>query len=156
MKGQKVLILLPCFEKIQTLLSLHLKQEFERHFKNIKVDNVKVDEMFKIDERDLMAKMVTYKDHHIFFDELAIHDDRDIALLKKVDEKCKSVSVWMAITHLNPSRNLNIEDKLKTNLGNFEMVKNELSLPLRNTAPIAKQAYNPLQGKGPFSRLYIH
>ena len=148
-KGQKVLILLPCFRKLHTLLFLHLKQEFEGHYENrvrenIKVDNVKVDEMFSLDAKDLEAKVKKYKDHHIFIDELAIHDERDIALLKKIDGKCKSL--WLAATHV---RDFNIEEKLKADLVNFKIVKNELKLPLRNTVSIAKQAYSISQlGKG--------
>ena len=139
---------------------LHLKQEFEGHYENrvrenITVDNVKVDEMFSLDAKDLKAKVKRYKDHHIFIDELAIHDERDIALLKKIDEKCKSL--WLAVTHV---RDLNIEEKLRADLANFKIVKNELKVPLRNTVSIAKQAYSISHlGKGKFiyyAHFYLH
>ena len=95
--------------------------------------------MFRMNAKDLNEKIEKYKDHHIFIDELAIHDHGDIAIVKDIDEKFKSVSIWLAITQL---KDPNIEEKLENHLTNFKIVKNELKLPLRNTTSIAKQAYN--------------
>mgnify|MGYP007045170164 CR=1 FL=1 len=46
--------------------------------------------------------------------------DRDIDIIKEIDEKFKSVSIWLAITQV---KDPNIEEKLKNNLPSFNIVK---------------------------------
>ena len=118
-KGEDVVFLVPCYEGKQTLLFHHLKKEFgSLNSECIKVDNVKADVYFDIDEDDLMDKINNeYKDHHVFIDEVGILKDKDIFLLKKVAEQLahQSISFWVSVTYfakknLQISSNQNCKD----------------------------------------------
>lgn len=144
LKGQKVLILLPSVYGIPTLLFFQLEHEFKDN-SNVHVDNVKADDYFSIDKSDLMAKLEQYKDHHLIMDEVGIMKDSDIDLIKIVSEKCQSNLCWVTVTNI---RNKDPERKLNEEMRNgFRIIKDELQLPLRNTASIAAQAYKINLGK---------
>ena len=143
LNGQKVLFLLPCYMNIQSLLFFQLQQEFKEFNGNIIVDNVKVGRFCSMDENDLMAKLEKFKDHHIIMDEVAVRDERDIAVIKKAAQKCTSKTFWLTVTHIY---NTNYEEELRSELNDFYIYKDELSIPLRNTAAIARTAYNIEKG----------
>ena len=102
--------------------------------------NVKADLGFSIDKSDLMDKLEKYKDHHLIMDEVGIWNDSDIDLIKSVSEKCQSNLCWVTVTYI---RDEDLEKKLNREMrSGFRIIKDELQLPLRNTASIAAQAYN--------------
>ena len=136
LKTQKVLILLP-FVEGKTLLFFQLQHEFEDN-SNVHVDNVKADGYFSIDKSDLMEKLEHYQDHHLIMDEVGVYKDRDIDLIKRVSEKCQSNLCWLTVTSIKDQY---LERKLNGEMSGFRIIKDELQLPLRNTASIAAQAY---------------
>ena len=86
-----------------------------------------------------MDKLEKYKDHHLIMDEVGIYKDSDIDLIKRVSEKCQSNLCWVTLTYI---RDEDLERKLNEEMSGFSIIKDELQLPLRNTASIAAQAYN--------------
>jgi len=125
-----VLFLLPCYENIQSLLFFQLQEEFKEFNGNITVDNVKADALLRIDENDLMAKLEKCKDHHIIMDEVAVHDENDIAVIKEAAQKCTSTTFFLTVTYIQNKRR---EEELRSELNDFYVYKDELSIPLRNT-----------------------
>ena len=148
LKNQKVLILLPCYLGIQTLLFFHLKEEFEYYNNYIQIDNVKANGYFSIDETDLLEKIEKYRDHHIFMDEVGIFSESDIALIR-LAQKSTTLSLWISVTYMDHA---DLENKLKLELTDFLVLKDELNLPLRNTASITMKAYNINKGVKSFDR----
>ena len=141
--GEKVLFLLPCYENIQSLLFFQLQQEFKEFNGNITVDNVKADDSFSMHENDLMAKLGKFKDHHIIMDEVGVYGEKDIAVIKKAAQKCTSKTFWLTVTFIYEKQ---CEEELRSELIDFYVYKDELSIPLRNTAAIARTAYNIEKG----------
>ena len=140
---------------MHSLLFLHLRKEFESlNFRHIKVDIVRCEDYFNIDNIDLMDKINNkYKDHHVFIDEVGISKDKNISLLKTVAEKLahQSKSFWISVTSFN---NQDLADQLALELqGDFIIIKNELNIPLRNTLSIVGIAHN--KGKSQNQYQYI-
>ena len=137
LKDQKVLILLPSYAvTYHTLLFFQLQHEFEDN-SYVHVDNVKADGFFSIDKSDLMDKLEKYKDHHFIMDEVSIRSDSDIDLIKRMSEKCHTNLCWVTVTSIDSK---DLERKLPS-MSRFRIIKDELQLPLRNTASIVAQAY---------------
>ena len=143
LNGQKVLFLLPCYKNIQSLLFFQLQQEFEEFSDSITVDNVKANVALCIDGNDLMEKLEKYNDHHIIMDEVAVGALNDIAVIKKAAQKCKSKTFWMTVTFIYKQED---EKELRSELIDFYIFKDELSIPLRNTTSIVLTAYNIKKG----------
>ena len=120
-----------------------LQQEFKELNGNITVDSVKADHTFSIDENDLMAKLEKFKDHHIIMDEVGVFGKQDIAVIKKAAQKCTSKTFWLTVTYIYDKH---YEEELRSELNDFYIYKDELSIPLRNTAAIARTAYNIKKG----------
>ena len=138
LNGEKVLFLLPCFRNIQSLLFFQLQQEFQEISDGITVDNVKANNGLRIDENDLMEKLEKFKDHHIIIDEVSFYSGA-IAVIKKAAKKCTSKIFWLSVTHIQKKE---IEEDLRSEFNDFYILKDELNIPLRNTASIALTAYN--------------
>ena len=68
-----------------------------------------------------------------------IFNESDIALIIKLAQKSTAVSLWISVTYIDHQ---NLEKKLKLELKDFLVLKDELNLPLRNTASITRKAYN--------------
>ena len=115
------------------------KQEFkELEYDNrIKVENVQTDGFFCFDKTALWDTIQKFKnDHHVvIMDEVAIFADNDIRLIKELSEKCESL--WLAVTSIDP----NLQKMIRSELMDFKILKDELNLPLRNTASINIEAY---------------
>ena len=149
-RGEDVVFLVPCFKGIQALLFHHLKREFgSLNVQYIKVDTVKFH--FGIDEEDLLDKINNrYRNHHVFIDEVAVANDKDISLLKKVADQLAKQSrlFWVSITYFSTQ---DFEDKLISELqGEFNIVKNELNIPLRNTLEVIRAAHNKGKTQTPY------
>ena len=88
-----------------------------------------------------------YDNHHIIMDEVAIGHffEKNIALIQMIAEKLQSVSFWMSVTYIKSKM---IEDRLFEDLEDFNFIKDELKMPLRNTASITREAYNCNQIEG--------
>ena len=143
LNGQEVLFLLPCYMNIQSLLFFQLQQEFEDFNDRITVDTVKADACHRFDENDLTEKLEKYKHHHIIMDEVGVWDEKDIAVIKKAAQKCISKTFWLTVTYIGLKQ---AEEDLRSELKDFYIFKNELNIPLRNTASIALKAYNVNKG----------
>ena len=78
-------------------------------------------------------------------DEVSIESQKDLDVIKKVAERQSMVSksFWLAITYTNQQE---LEEKIKSQMNDFHVFKDELSLPLRNTTSIALTAYNIEKG----------
>jgi hypothetical protein len=144
-KGQKVAFFIPTYCNLRTLLSFQLEQELKGYSENIKIVNVVAGNYFKIDKDHLHPLLESYKDHHIFLDEVAIWDDEDIEVIKSVVSHCQSekVALWFTVSFVLDAE---IQRKLLSVLNGFHVVKDELSIPLRNTNSIARHAYK-IEGK---------
>ena len=147
LSGQKVLFLLPCYKNIQSLLFFQLQQEFQEFNDSIRVDNVKANGSSSFFEDDLMKKLEKYKDHHVIMDEVGVYDKRDIAVIKKAAKRCTSKTFWLTVTYIYNQR---YEEDLRVELNDFYIFKDELNIPLRNTASIALTAYNIKKGESFF------
>ena len=123
----------------------HLQLEFEEFGDSITVANFDVFSNLNIYEEGLLETLEKYKDHHIFMDEVSIESQKDLDVIKKVAERRSMVSksFWLAITYTNQQE---FEEKIKSQMNDFHVFKDELSLPLRNTASIALAAYNIEKG----------
>ena len=85
-----------------------------------------------------MDKLEKYKDHHFIMDEVSIRSDSDIDLIKRMSEKCHTNLCWVTVTSIDSK---DLERKLIGEMSRFRIIKDELQLPLRNTASIVAQAY---------------
>ena len=84
-----------------------------------------------------MKKIDKYKNYHLIMDEVGIHNEKDIELIKSVAQKFMPTNMfWLAITYIEKPE---FETLLKSKLSDFQFIKDELSLPLRNTASIVRQ-----------------
>ena len=144
LSGQKVLFLLPCYKNIQSLLFFQLQQEFQEFNDSIIVDNVKANGSLCFFEDDLMKKLDKYRDHHIIMDEVGVYDKRDMGVIKKAAKRCASKTFWLTVTYIYNQR---YEEELRVELNDFYVFKDELNIPLRNTASIALTAYNIKKGE---------
>ena len=142
-KGQKTAFLIPTLYRkdvLCTLLSFQLELEFESFSDNIKVVSVNARNNFGIDEKHLYPLLESYKDHHIFIDEVAIWDDKDIEVIKYVAHHCRTANVafWFTVSFVWVEE---IKNRLLNAFRDFHVIKDELSIPLRNTDSIARHAY---------------
>ena len=144
LNGQKVLFLLPCYNNIQSLLFFQLQQEFQEFNDSITVVNVRSDVFLTINGNDLMEKLEDYKDHHIIMDEVIVSGQKDIAVIKKAAQTCVSRTFWVTVTHIFDQE---CEENLRSELNDFYIIKDELNIPLRNTASIALTSYNMIHMK---------
>jgi hypothetical protein len=92
-----------------------------------------------------------YKDHNIFIDEVAIWDDKEIEVIKNVAQQCQSANVafWFTVSFV---MNEEIKNRLLNAFRDFHVIKDELSIPLRNTDSIARHAYK-IDGKNKLFKL---
>ena len=59
--------------------------------------------------------------------------------MKKIaQQQCRSKSFWLTVTYIHKQ---NLVEKLRSDLGDFHIIKDELKVPLRNTASISAEAY---------------
>ena len=144
-KGQPVLFILPFYEGLKSLLFLQLLQEFEESSDFIKVENVQADHDFCFNEKNLMKLIEKHENHHIIMDEVAIGHffEKNISLIQKLNKICNGVSVWLSITYIKSNT---AQERIMQDLGDFHFIKDELNIPLRNTALITHEAYNPNGG----------
>ena len=64
-------------------------------------------------------------------------------MIKKAAQKCTSKTFWLTVTYIYEKK---LEEELRSELNDFYVYKDELSIPLRNTAAIARTAYNIEKG----------
>ena len=140
-KGQPVLFILPFYEGLKSLLFFQLLKEFEEYSDFIKLENVQADHEFCFNEKDLIEMMEKYENHHIIMDEVAIGHffKKNIALIQKIAYQCQSVSFWLSLTYIKSDT---AQERIIQDLENFHFIKDELNIPLRNTALITQEAYN--------------
>ena len=140
-KGQPVLFILPFYEGLKSLLFFQLLKEFEEYSDFIKLENVQADHEFCFNEKDLIEMMEKYENHHIIMDEVAIGHffKKNIALIQKIAYQCQSVSFWLSLTYIKSDT---AQERIMQDLENFHFIKDELNIPLRNTALITQEAYN--------------
>ena len=150
-KGQKVAFFIPSYNNLRTLLSFQLEQEFEPFSDNIEVINVNAGSDFTINE-DFFSMLKLYRDHHIIMDEIGILHDVDIERIRNVAQHCQSANVafWFSVTFMQKKE---IRNRLVNALQDFCVIKDELSIPLRNTDSITRHAYK-IEGNY-FETIYI-
>ena len=138
--GGKVLFLMPCFNGWETLLSFQLKQEFQG-YSNIRFENV----ASSVGWKGILEKLENCGDVHVFIDEAEICNEGDISGIKQAAEMCKTF--WLTVTKVSSYKNdsankfekIVIEDLQKNQ---FHIVRDDLQVPIRNTAPIVSKAFN--------------
>ena len=99
-----------------------------------------------------MKKLIKYKEHHIIMDEVGVYDKRDIAVIKKAAKIRASKTFWLTVTYIYNQR---YEEELRIELNDFYIFKDELNIPLRNTASIALTAYNIKKGESFFIEIHV-
>ena len=74
-------------------------------------------------------------------DEVSIWDEKDIEVIKNVAHHCQNakVALWFTVTFVKDEE---IKNRLLNALQDFHVIKDELSIPLRNTDSITRHAYN--------------
>ena len=140
-KGQKVAFFIPNYYKLLgTLLSYQLEQEFEGFSESIKIVNVNAGKYSKIAKDHFYSLLESYKDHQIIMDEVLIWDEEDIEVIKNVAHHCQAAKVafWFTVSFFE---NEEIKSRLLNELEDFHVITDELSIPLRNTDSIVRNAF---------------
>jgi hypothetical protein len=128
----------------ESLLSFQLEEEFQG-YNNIKFEYVDSLTGSTITKK-FIEKLTNCGDTHVFVDEVEISRLEDIQKIVEAADMCKSF--WLAVTQIgnfqhSPTAN-EVEKKLIEELkeNQFYIVKDQLNLPMRNTANIISKAYN--------------
>ena len=152
--GGKVLFLISSFGW-ECLLFFQLQHEFQG-YNNIKIEWVDSMGCFM----SFIKRLKNCDDTHVFVDEADIQQLKDIPQIIGAAKMCKSF--WLAVTQIrhiqhSPTAGTTaskVEEKLIEVLkeNQFHIVRDELNLPMRNTASIISKAYNIEKEKLSISR----